>query len=294
MHRLFVMTILTALAIPTSVGAQGSGVQWTLDRDATMISKDVGNERWAITYDLATGRATGNVFKTDGPTSFIDCHQVSISDFVGTFECWGADACTGTPCTQDTYTANLGQVPVPMSFFFPPGDPRGGDDTSPEPEPTPTPVPQPPPGPDLNPLLGGWRFIHSLDPPPNWPDPVPEWDIGICLEEVVTVNGSRVVTGFNRRGNTLWATTAGPANDFFTANFPAYEFGVLAKDSLSCNFFVFNLNDQGEMEGRFIDLDKNRGECVFSASALRGPMVGVKANAQNTPCGHVAGDRRVD
>ncbi len=39
--------------------AQGSGIQQTPDSARYLISKDVGNERWAITYNLDDRTVTG-------------------------------------------------------------------------------------------------------------------------------------------------------------------------------------------------------------------------------------------
>src|SRR5690606_22355620 len=75
------LPVLLALILVPALAEAQSGVQWTRERDATLVSKDVGPERWAITYRLSDGRVTGNVFRTDGgPTSFLDCTQTSLVD----------------------------------------------------------------------------------------------------------------------------------------------------------------------------------------------------------------------
>lgn len=128
-----------ALVVAPSLAAAQSGVQWTRDRDATLVSKDVGTERWAITYRLADGHVTGNVFRTDGgPASFLDCPRTSVTDTDATFDCYGADACAAAPCPESQYTLIGTDITLPLSFFFPPGD-APGDGTVAD-------------------LIGTWRF----------------------------------------------------------------------------------------------------------------------------------------
>ena len=103
-----------------------AGVQYSLDRSSTLVSKDVGPERWAITYRIADGEAFGNVFYTDGrDPSFVSCTRKSIDGANGTFACYGAEACNASPCPAEQYTL-IAEVSLPLSFFFPP---FGGVDT---------------------------------------------------------------------------------------------------------------------------------------------------------------------
>lgn len=100
-------------------GDQGAGVQYTLDGDATLVSKDVGSERWAITYRLSDGRVSGNVFQSNGgEPSFLTCDRIATEDGVGTFRCYGADRCTSPRCPEDQYS-EVGTAELPLSFFFP-------------------------------------------------------------------------------------------------------------------------------------------------------------------------------
>jgi hypothetical protein len=123
------LAVLALLVAPALVEAQ-SGVQWTRARDATLVSKDVGAERWAITYRLADGHVFGNVFRSDGgPPSFLDCDRTSVTDTDATFTCYGADACGGAPCPTSQYTLIAADISLPLSFFFPPGDGPGGTGT---------------------------------------------------------------------------------------------------------------------------------------------------------------------
>ena len=61
-----VVAVLACWGLPTRPAHAQSGTRTTPDGARTLISKDVGAERWAITYRLADGRVTGNVFRTDG------------------------------------------------------------------------------------------------------------------------------------------------------------------------------------------------------------------------------------
>jgi len=136
-------TLITAFALlvaPALAGAT-TGVQWTRDRDATLINKDVGTERWAITYRLSDGRVTGNVFRSDGgPPAFLDCNRTSATDTDATFDCFGADACAAAPCPTSQYTLIQSGISLPLSFFFPPGEGPGDG------------------GATVDDLLGTWSF----------------------------------------------------------------------------------------------------------------------------------------
>lgn len=126
-----IVTLLLAL-VPSLAAAQGT-VQWTLDRDATLVSKDVGPERWAITYRLSDSRVTGNVFRSDGgPSSFLQCNRTGGDPSGLLFDCYGAAACTGSPCPTSQYTLVASNVELAQSFFFPPGEtPPGSGEFTP-------------------------------------------------------------------------------------------------------------------------------------------------------------------
>lgn len=122
MRTIIRVTLIMVLVVPSFAAAQGT-VQWTLDRDATLVSKDVGPERWAITYRISDGRVTGNVFRSDGgPSSFLQCDRTGGDPAGFVFDCYGASACTGTPCPGSQYSLIASGVTLPQSFFFPPGD----------------------------------------------------------------------------------------------------------------------------------------------------------------------------
>ncbi|HEY8516547.1 MAG TPA: PQQ-binding-like beta-propeller repeat protein [Candidatus Binatia bacterium] len=106
----------------TSAAAQ-SGLQITPDGARTLISKDVGGERWSIVRSAET--VSGNVYYPDGEDpSFVWCEQLAESDGELSFACSGAERCTASPCTPDQWT-EIGQVTLPESFFEPE---EGGDE----------------------------------------------------------------------------------------------------------------------------------------------------------------------
>lgn len=134
------MLAVLALVVAPAIAEAQSGVQWTRDRTATLVSKDVDAERWAITYRVDDGHVTGNVFRTDGgPASFIDCDRTSVDDTNATFDCYGADACEVAPCPGSQYTPIGSGITLPIAFFFPPGDDPSGSGTVAD-------------------LIGTWRF----------------------------------------------------------------------------------------------------------------------------------------
>lgn len=100
---------------------RASGIQVTPDGLRILVSKDAGNERWAITYEPASGALTGNVFRTDGaPPTFLACSRSSEPDGATlAFGCSAADACPAAPCDPGRWT-DLGSVELPASFFTPP------------------------------------------------------------------------------------------------------------------------------------------------------------------------------
>ena len=110
--------------------AQGSpsGIQMTPDSRRYLISKDVGNERWAISFDLATRTVTGNVFKTDGsPPSFIWCQVASETPAADPaanqylLDCYGAEACSAAPCSNAAWTQIATGLPIDGTFLLPEG-----------------------------------------------------------------------------------------------------------------------------------------------------------------------------
>ena len=81
------------------------------DDARVLVQKDVGAERWAISYNLSDRTVTGNVFKTDGsPPSFIFCritNETPAPDPAANtylLDCSGAQACAAAPCGPEQWT----------------------------------------------------------------------------------------------------------------------------------------------------------------------------------------------
>jgi len=109
----------------TPSGIEESGLQITPDAARrTLISKDVGSERWAITLN-PDDSVTGNVFSASGgDPKFVFCERTGDdgnpdpSQVLIDFACAGADRCTAEPCTPEQWTF-IGDVTLPGSFFLP-------------------------------------------------------------------------------------------------------------------------------------------------------------------------------
>ncbi|MDG2308573.1 MAG: hypothetical protein P8R42_28670 [Candidatus Binatia bacterium] len=115
-------------------GVRQSGLQVTPDGRRTVLSKDVGTERWAITRNADDNSVTGNVFfPSGGDPLFVFCNQTGTSGEDLLLECFGADVCLAAPCPGDQWSF-LADVTLPESFFLP-------DGTTPSPTPAPTPAP---------------------------------------------------------------------------------------------------------------------------------------------------------
>jgi hypothetical protein len=124
-------TILTAVAAIAGAaaivhaGSAPSGVQWTPDTDFILVNKDVGNERWAITLNVANLTATGNVFFTDDRSpSFIFCQNTGEDFDAGAGEldlfytCSGAERGLGG-FGSDDWSLVSDDILLPLSFFIP-------------------------------------------------------------------------------------------------------------------------------------------------------------------------------
>jgi hypothetical protein len=125
-------------ALGRALGAAGSpsGVQITPDQLRTLISKDVGAERWAITRHADDRTVTGNVFSGSAPPQFVWCEETGASGGNVSLSCFGADRCEAAPCTPDAWVF-IADVTLPESFFEAPES--GGPTPTPGPGPSPTP-----------------------------------------------------------------------------------------------------------------------------------------------------------
>jgi polyhydroxybutyrate depolymerase len=101
----------------SGAASRSSGIQVTPDGRQTLVSKDVGDERWAIGYEAASGTLTGNVFRTDGQApTFVACQRTSVPTADPLlFACAAADGCPAAPCTPERWT-DLGAVSLPARF----------------------------------------------------------------------------------------------------------------------------------------------------------------------------------
>ena len=128
-HAAATMILLAGLLVgnPGSARAQReSGIQLAPGSNRYFITKDVGQDRWAITYNLADKTVTGNVFPQDGgaPT-FLTCDITSVeqasdpADAQYFLECRSAGPCASAPCA-DQWSDAFAVGPVPGSFLLPP------------------------------------------------------------------------------------------------------------------------------------------------------------------------------
>lgn len=209
--RTLLALLFVLVVVPARAEAQ-SGVQWTRDRDATLVSKDVGAERWAITYRLADGHVTGNVFRTDGgPPSFIDCDQTAADDTNATFDCYGADACGAAPCPESQYSLIASGISLPISFFFPPGDGPDGSGTVAD-------------------LIGTWRF--TVDAVGGGTDQF------TYRFDRLENDGRRAVGEQVGSGDDIVATASGNDIEMFD------------KESVNCRKYVFHFVGFDRLEGK--------------------------------------------
>ncbi len=135
-HRAVQRGVRASLATVTLVGLPGgvaqaqpdSAVDMTPDRARYVISKDVGDERWAITFNLDDRTVTGNVFKTDGgPPSFVWCEitneipSANPAQTEYTLDCFGSDGCSAAPCAPGRWTKIASDVSLNGAFLLPDG-----------------------------------------------------------------------------------------------------------------------------------------------------------------------------
>lgn len=147
-------SVAVAATTPCTDEQRQSGIQVTPDEKRTLVSKDVDGARWAITRNADDLTVTGNVFFPEGGDPlFVFCEQTGEDDGTLTFDCFGADKCTAAPCPGDQFQF-IASVPLPESFFLPPGEGAPEAEPTPSSEPTPsepTPAASPEPGPSSTP-----------------------------------------------------------------------------------------------------------------------------------------------
>lgn len=125
------LMIAMLLLVPALALAQsgGSGVQLCPDGERVLVSKDVGDERWSMMYDLRDHSVMGNVFfASGGPPAFVWCERTASDGNpdarheMMTFSCYGADTCEAEPCAVGDWHA-IGDVTLPGEFFMAPMGP---------------------------------------------------------------------------------------------------------------------------------------------------------------------------
>ena len=206
-----IVALIVAAVVAPSLAFAQAGVQWTRERDATLVSKDVGAERWAITYRLSDGRVTGNVYRTDGgATSFLDCPRTAIEGENAIFDCYGADACAAAPCPESQYTRIATGVSLPIAFFFPPGDSPGS--------------------PTVASLVGSWRF--SIDDEDGD-------EIVYRLDRVEEDDGQQIAVGENEDTD----------NDVVAFQEMDGDFVLLDESTFSCLRYEFDFVTPNRLEG---------------------------------------------
>ena len=131
-HRIGLAAVVTlvagfALALPGTASAQReSGIQLSPQSNRYFISKDVGNERWAITYNLDDKTVTGNVFPINGgaPT-FLTCDITRVEQAPDPanaqyfLSCRASGPCAEAPCDPNQWGTASETGPIPGSFLLP-------------------------------------------------------------------------------------------------------------------------------------------------------------------------------
>jgi len=103
-------------------GGRQSGVQITPDELYRLVSKDIEQERWAVTRN-PDGTVTGNVFFRDGRDPiFVYCAESGSAATEVMLHCLSAGTCDRSPCPADAWTF-VADVSLPIAFFSPPGPP---------------------------------------------------------------------------------------------------------------------------------------------------------------------------
>jgi hypothetical protein len=119
--------LVACVATPARAQRQ-SGIELTPDSARYLISKDVGSDRWAITYNLDDKTVTGNVFSTSGAApQFVWCQTTSVTQAADpaaaqyNLSCQFATPCSAAPCTPAQWEMSAPvPVTVPGSFLLPP------------------------------------------------------------------------------------------------------------------------------------------------------------------------------
>jgi hypothetical protein len=101
-----------------SASAQRESAVACTDNGTVLISKDVGTDRWAISYRPTNGSTTGNVYAADGGAIFLECERESITNGAVNLSCATSPGCGATECPP--FEPIGGTVSIACSFFTAP------------------------------------------------------------------------------------------------------------------------------------------------------------------------------
>jgi hypothetical protein len=119
------LLVLCLIFLSSTAAAQPRNLQVTPAGDHVLINKDVGDERWALSYDLFADTLTGTVYFESGQNpAFYDCtnttpedpETVNLSCSISNPGC-GASPATTTACPQGGEWQPVATQPLPRSFF---------------------------------------------------------------------------------------------------------------------------------------------------------------------------------
>ena len=111
---------LTVVVADPSAAQRQSSIQCP-DSGTVLISKDVGQDRWAISYRPSTGVTTGNVYTADGGAIFLKCDRRGIESGQVILACSTGTSCSDGECPP--FEPIVGDVPIACSFFTAPCSP---------------------------------------------------------------------------------------------------------------------------------------------------------------------------
>jgi hypothetical protein len=260
LFRITLALAACAAAFPTHLVLAASGVQVTRDGRYHLISKDVGNERWAIAYEVSDKTMTGNVFRSDGgEPAFLSCDTMSESSTEVTIRCYGADRCPASPCDASAWHF-IADATLPLQFFFPPGAlATPGPVATPTAKPTPKPTATAAPTDPLSALIGTWNMSFTI---------ISTFTDTYRLQSVFTSNGSRFLRGLDQYGDPV---VAGSVQELTPGSSLPYDFALLDPGFAICDFHLFNRTGTTSVSGvTIIVATDSAGQCDGS-TPLGGP-----------------------
>ena len=117
-----VLLAAVAVIVATSgAAARESAVQCTSVGSQVLVNKDVGQDRWVITYRKSDGLTIGNVFTGEGGAVFVQCTRNGVSNGKLQLQCATADSCSADTCPD--FQPLPDPVAIDCSFFAAPCSP---------------------------------------------------------------------------------------------------------------------------------------------------------------------------